>query len=515
MEKDITSGIRRREIHIFFKLYSPFRKFLKDRKEARREGSDSWSYRRERNGKIAVKRFISLGPTFIKLGQVLSARPDLLPKEYVKSFELLQDSVPPAPFEEVENILREDVGNYEDIFQDFNKEAISGASLGQVYVASYRGQSVAIKVNRPDAEYIIKRDIIILDRILKFAKGRIENFLYLSISNVLKDFRRRVFDELDYTKEASNARRIQKNIEGRERIRIPRIFDEVSTSRVLVMEYIPGTKITDRKKLIEKNLDVSKLAYDLDTAFIRMLLRDDIFHADPHPGNVSVLDDGTIVLYDFGMVGDLDSNTRYYLLSLYDAMTRGDIDQMIDALIGVKALSPAANRGVIRRSVEIAMSGMTGKRAEDSEIRELLEVANGVVFEFPFRLPTSLVLYMRMSSLLEGICLNLDPDFKFVKVLKKLFYDEGLYKELYTRQIEMFAEESIRSIEAGVAILPLLRRKLESEQEEAPIKKNRFEWAITGGFIFLAGIYEINHSYIPGIVISLTGIIVLGMSLRK
>lgn len=515
MDEDITSGILKRELHIFFTLYSPFRKFLKDRKQARREGSDSWSYRRERNGRIAVEKFIALGPTFIKLGQVLSARPDLLPKEYVRSFELLQDSVPPAPFTRVAHILKEDVGNIDEVFENFNRKAISGASLGQVYVATYKGERVAVKVNRPDAEYILKRDIIILDRILRFAKGRIENFLYLSISNVLKDFRRRVFDELDYRKEASNARRIQKNIEGRERIKVPRIYDEISTSRVLVMEYAPGIKITDRKKLVEKNIDVSKLAYDLDTAFIRMLLRDDIFHADPHPGNISVLDDGTIVLYDFGMVGDLDSNTRYYLLSLYDAMTRGDIDQMIDALIGVKALSPAANRGVIRRSVEIAMSGMTGKRAEDSEIRELLEVANGVVFEFPFRLPASLVLYMRMSSLLEGICLNLDPDFKFVKVLRKLFYDEGLYQELYTRQIEMFAEESVRSIEAGVAILPLLRRKLESEQDEAPVRKMRVETTLAGGFIFLGGIYEINHSYIPGILIAIAGIIILGSSFRR
>ena len=514
MDKDITHGLTRRELKIFFSLYRPFRRFLKDRREARKDGSQSWSYRRERNGRIAVERFISLGPTFIKLGQVLSARPDLLPKEYVRSFELLQDSVPPAPFSEIENILKEDIGDIDSVFQNFNREAISGASLGQVYIAEYRGKKVAVKVNRPDAEFIIKRDIIILDRILKFARGRIENFLYLSISSVLKDFRRRVFEELDYRKESSNARRIEKNIEGREKIIIPHIYDEISTSRVLVMEYLPGIKITDRKTLLEKGIDVSRLAYDLDTAFIRMLLRDDIFHADPHPGNISVLDDGTIVLYDFGMVGDLDSNTRYYLLSLYDAMTRSDIDQMIDALIGVRALSPAANRGVIRRSIEIAMEGMTGKRAEDSEIRELLEIANGVVFEFPFRLPTSLVLYMRMSSLLEGICLNLDPDFKFVKALRKLFYDEGLFKELYTRQLDMFAQEAVRSIEAGVAILPLLKRKLESEQEEKPVKGRKIEGTLAGGFLFLGGIYEIGHLFIPGVIIGVAGLIIMLASLR-
>ncbi|MHB1441009.1 MAG: ABC1 kinase family protein [Cuniculiplasma sp.] len=507
-EKDITRGLTGREIKVFFSLYPVFRRFLRDRKTAKSENGKDWDYRRERNGKKAIEKFIELGPAFIKLGQILSARPDLLPKEYISSFEILQDSVPPSPFVQVKPIIERNVGNIQDVFDSFNEEAISGASLGQVYRAVYRGKDVAVKVNRPDAEFIIKRDIIILDRILRFARGRIENFLYLSITNILRDFRKRIMDEMNYQKEASNSRRIAENIKGRERIVIPRVYDEISTSQVLVMDYIPGIKITDVKTLRQKNIDLVKLAYDLDISFIRMLLRDDIFHADPHPGNLSVTDSGEIILYDFGMVGDLDGNTRYYLLSLYDGLTRGDIDQIVDSLIGVKALSPAANRGVIKRSVELGMSGLTGKRAEDSEIRELLEIANGVVFEFPFRLPTSLVLYMRMSSLLEGICLTLDPDFKFVKVLRKLFIDEGLLKELYERQVSMFLEESIRSIEAGVSILPLLRRRLESEEERPQIRKRgNISITLFGGFLMLIGIYEYNNLKTIGLLVFIIGLL--------
>ncbi len=507
-EKDVLKGLARREARIFFLLYPVFRRFIKDRKRAKSESGKDWDYRRERNGKKAVELFIELGPAFIKLGQILSARPDLLPREYISSFEKLQDSVPPAPFKSVKPILERNLGELQEVFESFDEKAISGASLGQVYLARYKGNEVAVKVNRPDAEFLIKRDIIIMDRILRFARGRIENFLYLSITNVLKDFRRRIIDEMNYEKEASNSRRIAKNSIGREKIIIPKVYNEISSKQVLVMDYISGTKITDIKTLKEKNIDTVKLAYDLDISFIRMLLRDDIFHADPHPGNISVTDSGELILYDFGMVGDLDDNTRYYLLSLYDGLTRGDIDQIVDSLIGVKALSPAANRGVIKKSVELGMAGMTGKRAEDSEIRELMEIANGVVFEFPFRLPTSLVLYMRMSSLLEGICLSLDPDFKFVRILRKLFVDEGLLKELYEKQISMFVEDSVRSIEAGVAILPLLRRKLESDEEkQAAKKRGSVPMAIFGGFLLISGVYEYGKMPFAGTLLFGLGIV--------
>ncbi len=197
---------------------------------------------RERNGRKAVETFIELGPTFIKLGQILSARPDLLPKEYLKSFERLQDDVPPAPpFEKVKPIIERNIGRIEDVFEEFNTNAISGASLGQVYRAKYRGGvEVAVKVNRPDVEFIIKRDLVVIERLLKLAEGRIENFLYLSLRNVINDFKVRIFDEIDYRKEAENARRIMQNTSGRERVIVPEVFREVSGKEVMVSRFYRG-----------------------------------------------------------------------------------------------------------------------------------------------------------------------------------------------------------------------------------------------------------------------------------
>ncbi|HLH86412.1 MAG TPA: AarF/ABC1/UbiB kinase family protein [Thermoplasmataceae archaeon] len=483
-------GIRISEIRVFLKLYPVFRRYLRDREKTRKETEPTWDYYRERNGKIAVQAFMDLGPTFIKLGQVLSARPDLLPREYISSFEKLQDEVPPAPFQEVEPILRRNLGDIDSVFDSFDRNAISGASLGQVYRAVYRGRDVAVKVNRPNIENILKRDLIVIDRLLRLAKGRIENFLYISVSNVINDFKGRIFDEIDYRKEASNADRIRKNISGRDRAIVPEIIREISSKEVLSLQYIDGTKITDVEALKQKGLDLKELAWNLDLLFMRMLLRDDIFHADPHPGNISVADDGTLILYDFGMIGSLDRETRFKLLSLYDGLVHADPDAIIDALVALRALSPVANRAIIRRSMEMLIASMEGKNPEESEIRELLDIANGVIFEFPFRLPRALVLYMRMSSILEGVCLRLDPDFKFVKILRQLLYQEGLLDELYRQQLSNFVQKSIVAIEKGLDALPLLKRRLEEENNNEKRQDRSVSAAIFLSAVLISAVLE-------------------------
>lgn len=173
------------------------------------------------------------------------------------------------------------------------------------------------------------------------------------------------------------------------------------------------------------------------------------------------------------MVGTLDSKTRFSLLSLYDGLVNTDPDAIMDALISMGALSPVANRAIMRKSMELAIANFYGRSPDEAEVRELFEIANNVIFEFPFRLPRSLVLYMRMSSLLEGVCLQLDPEFKFVKILRELLYREGLLDELYRRQLQDFVKKTVTSLEKGIDALPLLKRRLEESEQPAPRKVDR------------------------------------------
>ncbi len=502
-------GIRRAEFRVILKLFPVFRRYLKDRKKARNRPEGEWDHKIEANARKAVRVFIELGPTFIKLGQIISARPDLMPNEYMLPFQDLQDRVDPAPFNQVEVLMKASLGDKYSLFQEFDRKAISGASLGQVYKARYEGKDVAVKVVRPGVENLLRRDLAVLRRLLKLGRKRMENFLYLSVSNVVDDFSHRIFDEVDYLREASNMERIAHNIGNRERVVIPSVIREMTTKDVLTMELIEGIKITDIQGLKNAGIDLKSLAYRLDLLFVRMLLKDDIFHADPHPGNVSVTPEGSIILYDFGMVGSLDSTTKFNLLSLYMGMLEADPDMIIDALLEMNALSPSANRGVIRKSIEMTMAGLRGVRVESREMQELLEIANNVIFEFPFRLPRALVLYMRMSSLLEGICRQLDAEFRFIKVLGQILYREGELKQLYSYQLSRFAKKAAQSIEKGLDVLPLLKRRLEDQEE--PLRQReerRTPAAIFLGFFLLASIYILSMDFLAGLLMSAADLIV-------
>ncbi|WP_337859905.1 AarF/UbiB family protein [Ferroplasma sp.] len=502
-------GLNRKEIRYLGKLLPVFLKFSSDRNKSKRQ--EEYNYKIEKHGRAAVNTFIELGPTFIKLGQVLSARPDLLPKEYLKAFSDLQDKVPPDNFAYARALIEENVGAINKVFGDFNENAISGASLGQVYRATYMGIDAAVKVNRHNIDSTIKSDLIVIKKLLKTFKRFIDNYLYISISNVLSDFSARIYDETNYMIEAENIKRIRNNIKKYDII-IPDILFE--SKQVLILTYIEGIKVTDVKKLKQKGIDLPKLAHKLDLTFIRMLLRNDIFHADPHPGNIAISNEGKIILYDFGMVGKLDDDTRFKLLKLYDGLINKDPDTIMDSLLQLNALSPAANRGIIRKGIELSIANLSGANVNEMDIRELLEIANNVIFEFPFHLPRELVLYMRMSSLLEGICKTLDPNFKFVLVLRDILYNEGMLQELYRKEINEFVQKSIISIEKGLDVLPLLKRSLEERGGETKENKKLPETVFLSAVLIAMILFSRVHPVISYIII-IIDIILFAFILKK
>src|SRR5579872_4052856 len=465
----------RRFVGVMWKLAPIAIRYRRDRREIRRaEGRLVHPEAYRRHAKRAVNTFIELGPAYIKLGQLLSVRPDVLPQPYIDEFSKLQDEIPPAPFVEVEPIIEKELGKpISEIFDSFDEAAVTGASLGQVYRATYKGDQVALKVNRPGIREKMKVDIAVLYRVVPLIGRFIDPSLKVTAQSVVEQFSDTIKEEMDYRREAQNLHAIKKNLKAEKDVLIPRIYPELSTESVLVLEYIAGIKINDLKDLDAAGVDRKKLARRVAKIFFTMLLSQDPFHADPHPGNISIKVETTpegkkltkIVLYDFGMTGSLDPETRLKLVRFYSALVDLNATRVVDMMVALGLLQPDTNRYVIKRGVELALADMHGQKVEETEVKALLEIANRTIYQFPFRLPKNLVLYMRMLSILEGVCLALDPKFRFVQILGNLLEEEGLVEEAYREELKDLTKRMVKAFDASIDVMPLLKGFLEENYD--------------------------------------------------
>ena len=470
----------KRFVRVVWKFLPIALNYRRDRREIRRaEGKLVHPERYKKHAVKAVKEFVELGPAYIKLGQLLSVRPDVLPQPYIEEFSKLQDEVPPAPFEEVKPMIEKELGKpITEVFDSFDKDAVTGASLGQVYRAKYNGDQVVVKVNRPGIREKIAMDTKVLLRLVPLVGRFIDKSLQFSAQSIIDQFSDTIKEEIDYTKEAKNLVLIRRNLKSVKDVVIPQIYPELSSERLLLLEYIGGIKITDMKSMEELGIDRKRLAGRVSSIFFTMLLNQEIFHADPHPGNISVRQTESatgkrstqIVLYDFGMTGSLNPETRLKLIRFYTALVDFNSSKVVDIMVDLGLLQPDANRYVIRRGVELALADMRGQKVEESEVKALMEIANRTIYQFPFKLPKNLVLYMRMLSILEGVCLALDPDFRFVKILGGLLEEEGLVNEAYRAELQDAVKKIGKAVDAGIEVLPLLKGFLEQNYDPTGVR---------------------------------------------
>ncbi|WP_135824113.1 ABC1 kinase family protein [Halorussus ruber] len=408
-----------------------------------------------------LESLLTLGPTFIKLGQLLSTRPDILPPEYVDVLSKLQDEVPPAPWPEARAVLEDEIGPIETEFDEFDTDAISGASLGQVYTAEIDGKEVAVKIRRPNIEELVNADL----RVIRWSLPVLLRFLgqarAFSLENLADEFARTIRQEMDYDREAAMLTEIRSNFEGNDDVAIPAVIDSHSGPRVLTMEYITGTKINDVEELDAMGLDRHELAVNLQEAYLQMLLEDGVFHADPHPGNLAVQDDGTIVFYDFGMSGRVDEFIQNKIVDFYIAVANQDIDGILDALVEMGTLSPEADRATMGKVMELAIEDARGEDIETYRVQQIVEQVEDTIYEFPLRLPSNLALVLRVATVVEGVCVTLDPDFDFISVATDYLTEQGYREE----SIKQFAEEAgdqiQRSVQSSVRVPPKLENTLD------------------------------------------------------
>jgi predicted unusual protein kinase regulating ubiquinone biosynthesis (AarF/ABC1/UbiB family) len=385
------------------------------------EGTANKEARLEKQAHWLKENLIELGPTFIKIGQSLGTRGDLLPLAYVKELATLQDQVPPFPTTEAYARVEAELGRtLQQAFAEIDAEPIAAASLGQVYRARmHTGEEVAVKVQRPNLEEVIRLDISILRRIVHF----INRFFPQANENadwegMLREFDETIHEEMDYAQEGHNADRFRENFRSWRAVHVPRIHWSHSTRHVLVMEFIRGTKVTDLEALRARRISPVKVNRLLVKTYLKQLLEDGFFHADPHPGNLLVMDTGHLAFFDFGMTGRITPRLQSMMIDAFFHVVSRDVHGLAQDLINLNFLKPGVNPERVRPVVEGLFQHYLNLKLGDINFKELTYDLAEVMYEYPFRLPANFTYIIRALMTLEGIGIVTDPGFSFFDTAK-------------------------------------------------------------------------------------------------
>ena len=370
-----------------------------------------------------------LGPTFVKLGQLLSTRPDLLPPAYIAEFSKLLDAAPPVAPDAITEAIRAELGaDPEEIFAEFDSRPLASASIGQAHTARLAdGTSVVVKVRRPDAVRKVNEDLEILQNLADRAGRLWEPARTYNVHGLVQEFSQTLRAELDYLREAANAERFAENFEHRPDVSIPEVFRETTTSRVLTLERVSGIRINDVAALDAAGVDRPALAKTGARLMLRMIFEDGFFHADPHPGNLFVQPDGSITLIDFGMVGDLEPELQDKFVDFLIAFTRRRPEELADALLGLSLTSGLGDRDQLRGRLASFVAEYSDRSLSEISFARLASQLLAVVRQQRLQLPREVALIFKVLIMMEGIGVQLDPKFDLMSVLTP--YVRRLVKE--------------------------------------------------------------------------------------
>lgn len=472
--------LRIRSLRAYWTTYRVIWSYLWMRFRARFH-SDAWVEHKLRelnlrNARRIERTIIELQGLFIKVGQLISIMTNFLPEEFRRELEGLQDAVPPRPYEDIEARLREELGRTPgELFAQFEQRPIASASIGQVHVARLEsGQKVAVKVQYPDIEEVVRRDLLTLRRIFRIIGWFIP---YQGLDELYREIRAIVLQELDYRAEADNARTIAANFEGRDDVAFPKVVDELSTARVLVTHFEAGCKITDKKAVKQLDLDRGQLARQVVEIYCQQIFTDGVYHADPHPGNLLVRPAGPgeppqIVFLDFGAVAEIPANVRAGIVELIQGALTRDTRRIVNAMKQMGFVARGANEHMFEQVIEyfherfqenISLESLNLKdikfdpqkglesvadlRRMDISLRELSE---------NFHVPKEIIVLERTLLLLMGLCTELDPTLNPMTVIRPylerfVLGEEGDWSQLLV--------ETSKDLVMSVTALPAEIRK--------------------------------------------------------
>jgi len=366
-----------------------------------------------------VRELLALGSAFIKLGQLLSARPDLLPVSWVEQLAQLQDKVPAVPFAQAEALLEKELGPRCQEVVDIDPVPLGSASLAQVHRAQLRsGRDVVLKLQRPGLERLFRLDLQVLEQVAAVLQrhpnwGRGRDWVAMA-----RECRRVLLRELDFRLEAEHAARFRQQFLDDPEIRIPAVVWELTSRRVLCLDYLPGIKINDREALIANGIDPASVAEKGAASYLQQLVRFGFFHADPHPGNLAVAADGALIYYDFGMMGQLSSRLRSRFGAMVTAAAARDATALVQELQAAGVISSEIDPGPVRRLVRVMLKEALTPPFPSNVLERLSGDLYALVYGQPFQLPVELIFVMRALSTFEGVGRSLDPGFSLVAIAK-------------------------------------------------------------------------------------------------
>ena len=391
----------------------------------------SYEQRKARAERMA-DAFEELGTTYIKLAQFMTTRPDLVPPLYVRAMERLQDEVPPEDYEKVEALLEEELGRPTDeVFEYFNEEAVSGASIAQVHFAGIDGEDVAVKVRRPGLEKVVQADLAVLSFFLPLARRFL---LYMgqeshaeSAEGIAKELKKTIQEEMNFGREAQIMTEIRENIERDnldDRVIIPYVFHEYSTEKVIVMRYEEGIAVKHDEKLKREGHDPEEIVDAIADAYLHMAFRHDVFHADPHQGNLAVAPDGRAIIYDYGIAQRPPEDIQENWKEMFIGVGMHDPGQVVDSLQEMGAVDQDVDRETLLEVANVMIMDISGQGLDDADIERIEAKVDETLYDYPMKFPQEIILGMRATFGVEGLCADLAPDYDFSQKLHDFFLED-------------------------------------------------------------------------------------------
>ncbi|MCC6546821.1 AarF/ABC1/UbiB kinase family protein [Candidatus Sumerlaeota bacterium] len=406
-----------RSIYVFVTLLPFILSFIRDWKRYVAFGPPRAlnEQQHRRRARALRERMAELGPSFIKGAQVLAMRDDVILPIYASELRKLQDRVPPFPHQQARAIVERNLGRrVAEVFTEFQSRPIAAASLGQVHLATHNGIRVAVKVLRPGVRQLVETDLRVVAILLYLMDFFIDANLMKSFQSVISEYARMIALEMDFTNEQANADRLRRNVKDKG-IVIPRFISELTTSEVAVIEFFEGIRIDRVDEIRAMGINSDELIERLLHVYTRMAVVDGFVHADPHPGNLLIDREGRIIILDYGMCVEFDEFTRLELLKIVHAVTRKDVDAIVESYYRLGMVDYDVNRGVLKEAAKTLFSIQIDNDLSPKQVQEIAQQILDTFHRFPIHLPSNLVYLLRATTLLEGIALQFNPRFNSLR----------------------------------------------------------------------------------------------------